>query len=176
MAFGFNPAGNGFPSQAPEGFPNFILFQADGTALGEADADTVNFRRGFQATRGTGENSGVVTVDANVFTWRDVAASDTLGATDLGNGLKVDVSLSGGPAVITIPDDTTLELLDGDGDVSVLIMQAGTGEVQVLADTGVTVNVRSALSLTLAGQYAVASLIHTGANEWVLCGDLQAAG
>lgn len=176
MTFGFNPAGNGFPSQAPEGFPNYIQFQSDGTDLGEADADTVNFRRGFTATRGTGENSAVVTIDANVFAWREVTSDDSLAAEDLGNGVKVDVSLSGGPAVITVPGDTELGLLDGDGDVSVLIMQYGAGLVSVTGQSGVTVNVRSALSLTLAGQYAVASLIHTGANEWVLCGDLQTSG
>lgn len=62
MAFGFNPAGNGFPSQAPEGFPNFIQFQADGTDLGGPDADTVDFVYPLIATRGTGENSNVVTV------------------------------------------------------------------------------------------------------------------
>lgn len=172
MAFGLTPAGAGFPPQAPDAFPNYIQFQDNGTNLGDADADTVNFRRGFQATRGTGENAAVVTVDANVFTWRDVEASDLLDAADLGNGLKVNISLSGGPAVITVPGDDQLGLLEGDGDVSVLIMQAGAGGVSVQPQSGVTVNVRSALSLTLAGQYAVASLIHTGLDEWVLCGDL----
>ena len=75
----------------------------------------------------------------------------------------------------TIPGDTELGLLDGDGDVSVLITQYGAGTVAVVGQSGVTVNVRSALTLSLAGQYAVASLIHTGPNEWVLCGDLAAA-
>lgn len=62
MAFGFNPAGNGFPSQAPEGFPNFIQFQADGVNLGDPDVDTVDFVYPLIATRGAGENSNVVTV------------------------------------------------------------------------------------------------------------------
>lgn len=62
MAFGFNPAGNGFPSQAPEGFPNFIQFRADGANLGDPDVDTVDFVYPLIATRGAGENSNVVTV------------------------------------------------------------------------------------------------------------------
>ncbi len=172
MAFGLTPAGSGFPPQAADAFPNYIQFQDGGVDLGAADADTVNFRRGFIATRGDGENSGVVTVDANVFTWREVTDDAALTGDDLGNGVK---SLAAAPMVLTIPGDTELGLLDGDGDVSVLITQYGSGTVAVVGQSGVTVNVRSALTLSLAGQYAVASLIHTGANEWVLCGDLTAA-
>ncbi|MGE4074967.1 MAG: hypothetical protein AB7F22_05410 [Reyranella sp.] len=62
MAFGFNPAGNGFPSQAPEGFPNYIQFQADGTDLGNPNADTVDFVYPLIATRGAGENANKITV------------------------------------------------------------------------------------------------------------------
>lgn len=62
MSFGFNPAGNGFPSQAPEGFPNYIQFQADGVDLGLPDVDTVDFVYPLVATRGAGENANVVTV------------------------------------------------------------------------------------------------------------------
>jgi len=175
MAFGLTPAGAGFPPQAPDAFPNYIQFQYGGTDLGAADADTVNFRRGLRASRGTGESSAVITVDANVFTWREVFDSTVLTAADLGNGVKANISLSAVSGVITVPSDATLGLLDGDGDVSVLIMQAGAGAVSVQAGAGVTVNVRSALTLALAGQYAVISLIHTGANEWVVCGDLATA-
>lgn len=62
MAFGLTPAGAGFPPQAPDAFPNYIQFRADGTDLGEANADTVDFVYPLIATRGTGENSNVVTV------------------------------------------------------------------------------------------------------------------
>ena len=66
-AFSITPAGS-FPAPASEsgdtGFVNFIQFQQDGTNLGDANADTVNFTgSGVTATRGTGENSGVLTVD-----------------------------------------------------------------------------------------------------------------
>lgn len=172
MAFGLTPAGSGFPPQAADAFPNYIQFQERGVDLGAADADTVNFRRGFTATRGDGENSATITVDANVFTWREASDDTALTGDDLGNGVK---SLAAAPMVLTIPGDTELGLLDGDGDVSVLITQYGAGTVAVVGQSGVTVNVRAALTASLAGQYAVASLIHTGPNEWVLCGDLTAA-
>jgi hypothetical protein len=64
MTFGITPAG-GFPPAAAEDFPNFIQFQADGTDLGGPDADTVNFSTGLTATRGTGENANVITVEAD---------------------------------------------------------------------------------------------------------------
>lgn len=175
MAFGFNPAGNGFPSQAPEGFPNFILFQDSGTDLGDADADTVNFRRGLRATRGAGESSGVVTVDANAFIWTEVSIDYTLTEADVSNGVKSvseDTSL-----VITVPGDTELGIEDTDGidGASLLIEQHGAAVVSVVGQSGVTVNVRSGLTAQTAGQYAVLSLIRVGANEWVLCGDLETA-
>jgi len=173
MAFGFNPAGNGFPSQAPEGFPNFIQFQADGTDLGDADADTVNFRRGLSATRGTGESSGVVTVDAAGVTWREISETYTLEAADLTNGLRA-VSDASSLAVI-VPDDDVLGITDADDGVSLLVFQQGIAQVSVIGDSGVTVNVRSALEPRTAGYYSVISLIHTGTNEWVVCGDLEAA-
>lgn len=172
MGFAMTPA-SGYPPPTPDEFPNFIQFQGNGTDLGGPDADTVNLRRGLQATRGTGENANVITVDSNVFTWRDVTEDADLAEGDLGNGLKVDSAASS--LAITVPGDTELGLLEGDGDVSVLIMQYGSGSVTLTGQSGVTINVRSALTLTLAGQYAVASLIHTGPNEWVLCGDLAAA-
>jgi hypothetical protein len=56
------------PPPAAQEFPNFIQFQADGTDLGGADADTVNFGAGLTATRGTGENSNVVTLTGEAAT------------------------------------------------------------------------------------------------------------
>lgn len=53
------------PPPAAQAFPEFIQFQAAGENLGGADADTVNFAAGLTATRGTGENSGTVTVTSD---------------------------------------------------------------------------------------------------------------
>lgn len=173
MAFGLTPAGAGFPPQAPDAFPNYIQFQGGGTDLGGPDADTVNFRRGMRATRGTGESSGTVTVDAAVMTWREIGTTETLVANDLGNGVK-SVSDNSSLTVI-VPTDDVLGLSEANEGASLLIMQAGTAEVSVVGDTGVTVNVRSALVARTAGYYSVVSLIRTGLNEWVVCGDLASA-
>lgn len=170
--FSLTPLGT-FPPPSPDDFPVGVQWQDDGTNLGDRTVDTVNLRRGMRASRGTAESANVLTVDTNVFTWRDVVADDLLVESDLGNGLKVN--FAGSTVAITVPGDTQLGLLEGDGDVSVLITQYGVGAVVLMPQSGVTINVRSALSLQLAGQHATASLIHTGANEWVLCGDLAAS-
>lgn len=169
MSFGITPAA-GFPPQASDEFPNYIQFQNQGTDLGLPNVDTVNFGRNLIATRGTGENANVVTVTGEAFTWSDVAGDYLLDVADLGNGLKA--THNSGPVIVTVPGDTQLGI--DTEDVSVLIMQAGAGSVAVVGQSGVTVNVRSALAAETAGQYAVLSLIHTGADEWVLCGDLGA--
>ena len=62
MTFGLTPV-TGYPPATADDFPNFIQFQQDGENLGGPDADTVNFTGdGVSATRGEGENAGVVTV------------------------------------------------------------------------------------------------------------------
>jgi len=60
-AFSVSPITDIPPPTAQE-FPNFIQFQNSGEDLGGPDADTLNFADGLTATRGTGENSNVVTV------------------------------------------------------------------------------------------------------------------
>lgn len=62
-AFSITPVGP-FPPAGEGDFPDFIQWQQDGTNLGDSAADTVNFTgAGVTATRGTGENSGLVTVN-----------------------------------------------------------------------------------------------------------------
>jgi hypothetical protein len=170
--FSLTPLGT-FPPPTPDDFPVGIQWQDDGTNLGDRTVDTVNLRRGLVASRGTAETANVLTVDANVFTWSDVTADYDLLEADLGNGLRVD--FDGSNVAIIVPGDTELGIAQTDGDVSVLIMQAGVGVVSVVPQSGVTINVRSALLAQTAGRYAVLSLIHTGTDEWVLCGDLAAA-
>lgn len=63
MAFGISPAST--PPVTSEGFPQYLQFQNDGTDLGAPDVDTVNFRQGLTATRGTGENANTLTLDVD---------------------------------------------------------------------------------------------------------------
>lgn len=168
-AFSLTPLGT-FPPPAPTDFPVGIQWQEDGVNLGDrGGVDTVNLRIGVRGSRGTGETSNILTIDANAFEWLDVPASRPLEGTDIGKGLRVT---SATDVVLTVPGDAALDIDPVDGAVSMLIMQAGAGSVTVLAASGVTVNYRANLSTQLAGQYAVITLISTGANQWVVCGDL----
>lgn len=60
-SFSITPITN-IPPPAAQEFPTFLQWQADGTDLGLSDADTVNVTGGLFATRGTGENSNVITL------------------------------------------------------------------------------------------------------------------
>jgi hypothetical protein len=52
------------------------------------------------------------------------------------------------------------------------ILQTGTGQVTIVAGTGVTIN--AALGLKLRAQWSSATLIERSANVWILIGDCEA--
>lgn len=54
----------------------------------------------------------------------------------------------------------------------VKIVQAGAGQVNVLADTGVTLQCGATYDPDLREQWAVATLINLGQDNWVITGDL----
>lgn len=104
--FSISPVG-GFPPAEPTDFPEFIQFQAEGENLGGPDADTVNFTGGAVATRGVGEDAGVVTVNvAPAIQFQedgvDLGAPDVTtvnfaaNVTAVRTGDTIDVSASGG--------------------------------------------------------------------------------
>lgn len=161
-----------FPAPNADAFPNFIQFQADGVDLGLADADTVDFTGGLQATRGTGESSNVVTVRSPRLTWRESASDVTLVLTDANGG----VAITGGTGEIFVhvPADTGDETLDFVAGDAVLVFQDGAARVTVVGESGVLLLYRAvALTNSLAGEFATATLIKRADNTWVLCGDLE---
>lgn len=168
MSFGITPVSGTVPATS-ESFPDFIQFQSNGNALGAADADTVNFIGG-SVTRGTGESSGVVTVDFSGFTWREEPGDFTLVKTDANNGVA-STGTSGGQ-VCTVPGDTGDVTVDFVVGASVLLYQAGTSPLEIVPVSGVTIDIRNDLLFQLADQYAPATLIKRAANHWVICGDL----
>lgn len=165
-SFSLTPLGT-FPPPAPQDFPVGVQWQQDGTNLGDRTVDTINVTGGLEATRGTGETANVLTVvgdgSASSLTWRDVGADTTIAAEDAGNGIST--SGNTGDQIVTVAD----VLADGE---MVLIYQAGAAPVSVVPASGVTLNIRSGLTDTLAGQYATATLIKRSAGNYILCGDL----
>lgn len=157
MAFGFNPAGNGFPSQAPEGFPNYIQFRADGENLGDPDVDTVDFVYPLVATRGTGENSNVVTVttaenpSAQVPSGAAAVMAFTLSASGSGNGLTSWSFTS------LLADASVASYNEGTNELTF----AGAGLYQAMVTTRATVGLVGQVNLI-----TLASDVGSGPDDW----------
>lgn len=172
MAFGMTPMSSVYPAPAAEEFPNFLEFRANGEALGGRDADTVAFIGG-RVTRGTGDNSGVVTVVLGGMTWRDVENDTVLVYADAENGVATTGTT--GMQSVTVPADTGDAAADLPDGTCVVLFQDGAAPLEVQAESGVGLLYRSDTFTTrLAGQYATATLIKREANVWLLCGDLEA--
>ena len=88
----------------------------------------------------------------------------TLAATD--DGIIVEVN-SASSVTITVPTDSVSISLGA----KITIIRVGTGAVNVVGDTGVTVNATPGLNLR--AQWSAATLLKRGANTWLLMGDLS---
>ena len=81
------------------------------------------------------------------------------------------VSLSNASAIaLTVPPNSSVAFPTG---TQIILYQAGAGQVTVAAGAGVTLRSQGS-KLKLTGQYAVASLIKIGTNEWILAGNVAA--
>lgn len=93
--------------------------------------------------------------------------SYTLALSDAG----ILVTLDNGSAItLTVPDEGSVDFPPG---TSVLLAQLGAGQVTVEGATGVTVHTPE--TLKLRKQFAQATLVKNGADEWLLEGNLEAA-
>jgi len=171
MAYGITAVTDQPPATA-NAFPDFLQFQANGTDLGGADADTLNFIGGL-VTRGTGESAATVTVDFSGFVWREVGNDDHLVKADAGNGI-VTTGTTGAQTITVRSDtgDTSQDFLTG---AMVLVYQEGAAPVHIVSESGVTLRIRAGLASSAFDQFAVLTLIKRAANSWILCGDLGAA-
>lgn len=100
--------------------------------------------------------------------WLDIpTGGHTLTLDDSENGLAF---YDAGSVYVNIPPASSVPFRKG---ASVLIMKASAaGSVNVTGGAGVTLSVRSVFSPTLAGRWALATLINYGTDQWVLSGDL----
>jgi hypothetical protein len=99
----------------------------------------------------------------SVFTIAQKSASYTLISSDLGKLIEMS---SGG--TVTVPTDSETFAVGSTVD----IVQTGSSQVTIAADTGVTIN--STPGLKLRAQWSSATLIKRGNNLWVALGDLSA--
>jgi len=92
-------------------------------------------------------------------------ATTTLSLSDAGKLLKLDRATA---MDLQIPLNGAVAFPIG---TQILMMQHGAGQVTVTHSVGVTLR-SSGGKTKLAAQYAMASLIKIGTNEWVLAGDI----
>jgi len=91
--------------------------------------------------------------------------SHTLAPSDLSRYLRFT---NGGAVTLSVPTNAAVPLPIG---ATFSFIQAGAGVVTVTPAGGVTVNSPSGKVAT-ASQFAVATLVKVGANEWDLMGNL----
>lgn len=92
-------------------------------------------------------------------------ANYTLALTDVNK--LVDMN-SSGTITLTIPSSGTVNFVTGS---VIALRQLGAGKVQITTASGVTL--RKEVGAKTTGQYAVASLVKTGADEWLTFGALE---
>ena len=93
--------------------------------------------------------------------------SDTLVLLDAGKYLR---TTNGSAVAVTVPAEATVDYNVG---TQIVLTQAGSGQITVVQDTGVTINTPE--TLLLRQQFSSATLTKVGADEWDLIGDLQSA-
>lgn len=99
--------------------------------------------------------------------WNTQTASYSLLLSDAMNGVAMNVASANN---LTIPTNASQAIPIG---ASILIEQQGAGVTTVVAASGVTLRARGAAVKT-AGQYALATLVKRGTDEWIVSGDLVA--
>lgn len=131
------------------------LATPDGNALIEA---TVNGRKVLFAARdlvGSGTIAAIEEADYSV------------SRRDVNSLIKVT---SGSGVVVKVRPASQSPVPEG---VRISFAQMGAGQITFVAGDGVTINTPE--TLITAKQYAVATLVNTGTNEWLLVGNLEAA-
>jgi len=88
----------------------------------------------------------------------------------LTDNLKLVTVTKGTACTLTVPPNSSVAF--GVGSV-ITVCQGGAGQVTITAGDGVTINSYDS-ALKLVGQYAVATLIKTATNTWLLAGNLEA--
>ena len=110
----------------------------------------------------TPNGTGAVVINISIST-KTIQYTLTVGD----NCKLIEANFSGGNNII-IPTNSAQAFPIG---AQILISQYGTGQVTIVPDTGVTLRSSGGKTKT-AAQYAMATLIKRGTNEWYLAGDI----
>lgn len=132
------------------GFPQPTNF-ANGDVLQAASVNDIT---------GTLNSLGNVVLNAQTGTTYTLVLSDSAKLVTLSNASAISLS---------IPTNASVAFPTG---TQIILYQGGAGQVTV-GGAGVTIRSQGS-KLKLTGQYAVASLIKIGTDEWILAGNVAA--
>ena len=125
-----------------------------------------------------GNEGKYLTTDGSAPFWSDISASSVyLNIVEIQENEYVLQNSSENSVIemnsasantIVVPLDSTINF---DIGTSINIIQVGTGQTQILPDTGVVIKSRDNANKIFT-QYGAATLYKRGTNEWILVGDL----
>jgi hypothetical protein len=125
-----------------------------------------------QYVRGDGSLATFPSIPSAFITYRRLAVSSTLDATDLANVnlnapyvVEMDVATANN---LTIPLNATVAFPTGS---QITVSQYGAGQTTIVATVGVTLR-STGNFLKLAAQYSMCTLMKVGTNEWYVVGQL----
>lgn len=97
----------------------------------------------------------------------ETTASRTLAIADIGGYIR---TTSSSATTVTVPANSSVAFPIG---AEVVLIQAGTGQVTFVADSGVTLNSKDS-NLKLSTQYSAATCKKVATDTWDIIGDLTA--
>ena len=136
------------------------------TSVDEADLLVVVDMTGTPTTKRV--QAGTLIGDIEALVTVNVRTDDyTLTAGDAGNAVEMDVGVAN---TVTVPPESAVNFPVG---TVIEIAQAGVGQTTVVEGLGV--DVHTAQTLVLRGQWSAVSLRKRDADDWLLVGDVEEA-
>lgn len=140
------------------GLPTRLPIGTEGQVLKVVSGDVA-----WAAESGGGGGAAYAPVETNGGT------SITLALADAGDYIKTTASSA---VTITVPPQSSVAW---EADTEIHVEQGGTGTVEFVAGSGVTINHLAAVDPIIAGRYGVATLKRTAEDVWTLFGALAEA-
>lgn len=143
----------------------------DGSGIIFEGATANDFETTLTVVDPTADRTVTIPDESGTVAFKDLNINQQTGTTytavlaDSGKFVTFD---NGSAVSFTIPANSSVAFATGS---QINILQKGTGQVTVVADSGVTIN--SASSLSLRTQWSAATLIKLDTNSWTLTGDIE---
>jgi hypothetical protein len=148
-----------------------IINVADGAEVNPAPPSQANAEDGTNTTEYTFTPQRVH--QAAAVAPANIVAAETADFTfSLAEANRITPVDSASAENATVPQNSSVAFPVG---TVLAIIQEGAGQVTWVADTNVTLNVESSLTLLSKGQHAVSFAIKMATNEWTVAGNLEAS-